>query len=95
MARTSKTAVDQSLYAAALEGLLLQKQRLEDQIRQVRELMGKRRGRPPGAHSAAATSKVEKAPRKARQLSDAARKRIAAAQKKRWADYRKQQAVGE
>ena len=95
MARTSKPPVDQSLYAAALEGLLIQKQRVEDQIRQVRELMGKRRGRPPGAVSAAATSAVEKAPRKARHLSEAARKRIAAAQKKRWADYRKQQTAGE
>lgn len=89
MARSSNTTVDPSLYAAALEGLLLQKQRIEDQIRQVRELMGKRRGRPPGAHATSLMS--DKPARKPRELSEAARKRIAAAQKKRWAEYRKQQ----
>jgi hypothetical protein len=78
---------DPGLLEAALEGLLLQKERVENQIREVRSLLG-RRGR-----SSSSTSPAESqgsAPRK-RELSEAARKRIAAAQKKRWAEYRKQQ----
>lgn len=83
MARTAKTIRDQSLLTAALEGLELQKRRIEDQIQEVRLLLGKgtgRRGRPPGsAH-------------KAGRLSASARRRIAAAQKRRWAEYRKSSA---
>lgn len=73
---------DPELLAAALEGLEAQKKRIEDQISQVRALLGRRRGRPAGDQSAAA-------PAPKRQLSPAARKRIAAAQKRRWAEYRK------
>jgi len=72
-----------SLLTAALEGLELQKQRIEEQIREVRTLLGQgagRRGRPPGA------TKHKSGPGR---LSPAARKRIAAAQKRRWAEYRK------
>ena len=79
MARRTNLVSDATVLEAALEGLELQRQRIEEQVRQVRALLGK--GRP----SAAST---DAAPRK-RTLSPAARKRIAAAQKKRWADYRK------
>lgn len=82
MPRSGKTIRNHSLLTAALEGLELQKQRIEEQIREVRALLGKspvRRGRPPG-------SGVK---RVAGRLSTAARKRIAAAQKRRWAEYRK------
>jgi hypothetical protein len=79
---------DPNLLEAALEGLLLQKDRLEAQIREVRSLLG-RRGRP-GSSASASSESHSGSPRK-RELSDAARKRIAAAQKKRWAEYRKQQ----
>lgn len=82
MPRTGKVP-DQSLLSAALEGLELQKQRLEEQIQEVRSLLGKgRRGRPPGASMATHR-------RGPGRLSPAARKRIAAAQKRRWAEYRK------
>ena len=84
MTKTTKTVTEPTLLEAALEGLLLQKQRIEEQIRHVRALLGNRRG--PGRISA--LNGVEATPGK-RQLSDAARKRIAAAQKKRWAEYRK------
>jgi len=84
MPRTGKVP-DQSLLTAALEGLELQKQRIEEQIQEVRSLLGKgRRGRPP---SVAATNGTQK--RGPGRLSAAARKRIAAAQKRRWAEYRK------
>ena len=87
MPRVTKALKDTSIYAAALEGLELQKQRIEEQIQQVRALLGARRvkSNPPAGPAA------EKPARK-RRLSAAARKRIAQAQKRRWAEYRKAQA---
>jgi len=88
MPRTARTIQNESLLAAALEGLQLQKQRIEAQIQEVRALLGKgsgRRGRPPGSG----------AKRGVGRLSASARKRIAAAQKRRWAEYRKSAAKGE
>ncbi len=75
-----------SLLNAALEGLELQKARIDEQIREVKSMLGQgavRRGRRP------AGSTPEKPARKKRVLSSAARKRIAAAQKARWAKFRK------
>jgi hypothetical protein len=70
-----------ALLSAALEGLELQKKRIDEQIQEVRSLLGRgRRGRPPGPDSQK---------RGAGRLSPAARRRIAAAQKRRWAEYRK------
>jgi hypothetical protein len=83
MPRPSSTLRDPGFLEAALEGLLLQKERIEAQIREVRELLGRRQAE--GTESG--NGRAE--PRR-RQLSDAARKRIAAAQKRRWAEYRKQ-----
>jgi len=82
MPRTARTVRNHSLLTAALEGLELQRQRIDEQIQEVRALLGTgtgRRGRPPG------TGKKRGPGR----LSAAARKRIAAAQKRRWAEYRK------
>jgi len=84
MARNSNLVSDSSLLEAALEGLEIQRQRIEEQLRQVRGLLGKRR----------ALGNHEAIPLRKRQLSSAARKRIAAAQKKRWAEYRKTAAKG-
>jgi hypothetical protein len=71
---------DHALLTAALEGLELQKKRLDDQIQEVRSLLGKgKRGRPPGSTNSQSSGR----------LSTAARRRIAAAQKRRWAEYRK------
>ncbi len=83
MPRVGKSIGNQELLGAALEGLELQKQRIEDQIREVRTLLGlgagkKSRALPDGA------KKIGPG-----RLSAAARKRIAAAQKRRWAEYRK------
>jgi len=77
---------------AALQGLETQKQKLEEQIAEVRSLLGQRAGRPAKAArgakagEAGSTASVPK-----RVLSAEARKRIAAAQKKRWAAFRKSQ----
>ena len=82
MPRT-KSVDDDALLQAALEGLELQKQRIEGQIREVRSRLNK------GRHSAAPADKAEVHPRRGRRLSTEARKRIAAAQKKRWEAFRK------
>ncbi len=74
-------SLDAGILSAALEGLELQKQRLEQQIAEVRRLLGARTRR------AAAVAVEAKKPR--RSLSAAARKRIAAAQRKRWAEWHK------
>ena len=82
MPRSGNTIRNHSLLTAALEGLELQKRRIDEQIQEVRALLGKapaRRGRPSGTG----------AKRAAGRLSASARKRIAAAQKRRWAAYRK------
>ena len=90
--------VDQAaLYEAALEGLELQKRRLEEQIRMVRSLVGGKKTRAAAPVSEAAETRTAKAPRRAkskgksqrkRNLSPEARARIAEAQRKRWAAFR-------
>jgi hypothetical protein len=71
---------DTSLLTAALEGLELQRKRIEEQIQQVRAALGGRKLRLGGGAAR---------PARRRQLSPEARKRIANAQKRRWAEYRK------
>lgn len=74
---------NQALLTAALEGLELQKKRIDEQIQEVRSLLGRgRRGRPPNSNSNSNSRGVSR-------LSVAARRRIAAAQRRRWAEYRK------
>ncbi|HTP86749.1 MAG TPA: hypothetical protein VMJ34_07375 [Bryobacteraceae bacterium] len=77
MPRTHSIDED-ALLEAALEGLELQKKRIEDQIREVRSRLGKTRRSARAAAAPAAPA------RRRRRLSPEARKRIAAAQKKRW-----------
>jgi hypothetical protein len=72
---------DASFLAAALEGLEIQRARIEEQIQQVRRLLATGSGSVDGQGAAGA--------KKARNLSPAARRRIAEAQKKRWAEFRK------
>ena len=85
---------DPQILEAALEGLLAQKQRIEDQIAQVRSMLGKAAPRAARSASVASPAVAGAAPRK-RVMSAAARKRIAEAQKKRWAEFRKKTAVKE
>ena len=66
----------------ALVGYQIEKQKIEDRIRQIRtQLKGRRVSLPAAAG--------KKTARKKRVLSAAARARIAAAQRKRWAEHRK------
>ncbi len=94
MPRPRKMAVqnNRELLAAALEGLELQRQRVEEQIRQVRAMLGTRGpGRPRANESAPEPASPAAPARRKRSLSPAARKRIAAAQKRRWAEFRKRE----
>jgi hypothetical protein len=86
MPRTAKSIQDASFLNAALEGLELQRRRIEEQIEQVRAMLGGHKVKLSGG---AFASK----PARKRQLSPDARKRIANAQKRRWAEYRKKQAA--
>ncbi len=88
MPRTRQSVQDPALLAAALEGLEAQKNRIEEQIRQVRAMLGRRSGR-----AVASPDTAPEPPSGRRQLSSAAKKRIAAAQKRRWAEYRKKVAA--
>ncbi len=83
MARPSTSLQDPSLLAATLEGLELQRRRIDDQIALVRSLLGGRKSSSASDASPAAPA------RRKRVLSEEARLRIAAAQKKRWAQFRK------
>ena len=74
--------LDPAVLQAALEGLEFQRQRVDQQMAQVRSLL-----RPATKKRA-----VAQAPAKARPtMSLAGRKRIATAQRKRWAEYKKKQ----
>jgi hypothetical protein len=86
MPRPAKTLQDTSLLSAALEGLEMQRRRVEDQIAQVRAALGGRKVRSASGGQAAK-------PARKRELSPEARKRIANAQKRRWAEYRRKQAA--
>jgi hypothetical protein len=85
MPRPAKALQDTSLLSAALEGLEMQRRRVEEQIAQVRAALGGRKFR-------SASSEQASKPVRKRELSPEARKRIANAQKRRWAEYRKKQA---
>jgi hypothetical protein len=91
MAKTRAVA-NREILEAALRGLELQREKLEEQITQVRSMLGRRVGRPPkngGGESEAGGTRSRAMGGRKRRLSAEARKRIAAAQKKRWAAFRK------
>ena len=69
----------------ALVGYQIEKQKIEDKIRQIQgQLKGKRVALPSDGKVGGGRKRV---------LSAAARRRIAAAQKKRWAEHRKRAAA--
>jgi hypothetical protein len=85
MAR-GKTADDLSTLQMALVGYEIERRRIEDKIREIQaQLKGKNVAISAGADG--------RKPGVKRVLSPAARKRIAAAQKKRWAEHHRRQAM--
>ena len=84
MARGRNTQ-DPTTLQMALVGYQIEKQKIEDKIREIQgQLRGKRIALPSDSAAMAKRSSGVK-----RVLSPAARRRIAAAQKKRWAEHRK------
>jgi cell division septum initiation protein DivIVA len=84
MARVSH---DADLLQAALYGYQMEKEKIEAKIRDLQaELKGKK------APSVAVKSAK---PARRREMSDAARARIAAAQRKRWAEFHKKKAAAQ
>lgn len=73
--------LEREILEAALEGLLMQKERIEAQIAHVREKLGK-------------APEPEVAEVKKRRLRPEAAKRIADAQRARWEKYRKEKEQG-
>jgi len=84
MARGNSTE-DLSTLQMALVGYQLEKQRIEARIQ---EIQAKLKGKAVASPASAAKREGVK-----RELSPAARKRIAAAQKKRWAEHRRKAAL--
>jgi hypothetical protein len=96
MPRSTNSTNNPTLLAAALAGLELQKTRIEEQIAEVRNMLGgqsSQKRAPKRVNNDGSKAPAEKAQQKrTRQpLSAAARQRIAAAQKRRWAAFRKNQ----
>lgn len=86
---TKQTAAPHhEILEAALMGLEAQRNKLEEQIAQVRSMLGGRAAKPVKTVSWSNGAAMGGAPKK-RILSPEARQRIAQAQKKRWAAYRK------
>jgi len=77
---------DLAMLKMALVGYEHEKQRIDEKIREIEARLS---GTSAAGPAMAATSKAKNG-RVKRVLSPAARKRIAAAQKKRWAEHRKQ-----
>jgi hypothetical protein len=83
MAR-GRRSEDTATLEMALIGYQIEKQKIDEKIR---EIASRLKGEAPQAAA------PEKAPGKRRVMSASARRRIAKAQKKRWAEHRKQQAA--
>jgi hypothetical protein len=85
-----RSSQDITTLQMALVGYQIERQKIDDRIRELESQLKGRRGllsAPNGRGPAA-----KKGPRAKRVLSAAARRRIAAAQKKRWAEHRKRMA---
>lgn len=80
-----RSAYDPTTLKMALVGYEIEKQKVEEKIREIRAQLA---GVSASASASVSAAKVE-APRRRRPLSASARKRIAEAQRKRWAAHRK------
>jgi peptidoglycan hydrolase CwlO-like protein len=89
MPKSKTQSLNPTILQAALQGLEIQRNTLDEQIEEVRALLGHR---APGRSARANESDSEQQaqPHRSR-LSAAARKRISAAQRKRWAKVRSDQ----
>lgn len=88
MANSKSATADLGTLQMALVGYQLEKQKIETKIAEIQALL-KGKKAPAPAEGAAPVEHAK------RVLSPAARKRIAAAQKKRWAEHRKKKAAAQ
>jgi hypothetical protein len=86
-----RASSDPTMLAMALVGYELEKQKIEEKIREIRARLGGGKAAGRGAAPAPANAG---GPLRRRTLSAGARRRIAAAQRKRWAAHRKKLAQG-
>ena len=95
MARTSSASPSREILEAALQGLESQREKLDGQISEVRRLLCSRgaavKSTKTATKSGSSNNSGRAKSRKKRALSAEARARIADAQKKRWAAFRKSQ----
>jgi hypothetical protein len=100
--RSRASSLSPDVLRAALSGLEAQLERVDGQIGEVQRMLGRGAGRfvrraapilrrVAKVAAASPAPLIASRPRKRGPLSAAARRRIAAAQKKRWADFRKLQ----
>ena len=88
MPRGRSSTEDVATLQMALVGYQIERQKIDDKIRELESQLKGRRG----SSAIVGSSAAKKAPRAKRVLSAAARRRIGAAQKKRWAEHRKRPA---
>jgi hypothetical protein len=84
-----KSDQNRDILEYALQHLERERDELQSRIDIIRRQLGGR-AMASSAPAVSAQPAATAAPRKKRTLSEAARKRIAAAQKRRWAEHRKQ-----
>ena len=94
MPRGRKASPDTTTLEAALVGLELKRSEIHGLISKIKRQLGGKSTSTSSVSSAPA-AKSTGAPRRKRVLSAEARKRIAAAQKRRWAEHRKTQSKSE
>jgi hypothetical protein len=87
-----KVKQDTETLEMALVGFEQKKVEIDEKIRQIKSLLGGAPRSAPRQNIAAKAAESAAPARKRRTLSVAARKRIALAQKKRWAEHRKSMA---
>lgn len=95
MPRGRKPSADTTTLEAALVGLELKRNEIDGLISKIKKQLGGRSSSTLSVNGAPAPARSSGGPRKRRALSAEARKRIAAAQKRRWAEHRKTQAKSE
>ena len=91
MPRGRKASPDTTTLEAALVGLELKRNEIDGLISKIKKQLGGKSSSASSVSSAPVAAKSQSGPRKRRVLSAEARKRIATAQKRRWAEHRKQQ----
>lgn len=94
MPRGRSATPDTTTLEAALVGLELKRSEIDALISKIKKQLGGRSS-STSVSSVLPAAKSQAGPRKKRVLSPEARKRIAAAQRRRWAEHRKTQSKSE